>query len=67
LAHKSLHEVMNVISNTKFLFVYGVQYLDSNLIGPHAVKGNLRTPYYRNFLENEFLLHLEDVLHATRR
>jgi hypothetical protein len=58
---------VNVIFNTNFQFVYGVQYLDSNLNGPHAIKGNLRTPYYRNFLENELLLDLEDLLHATQR
>jgi hypothetical protein len=38
--------------------------LDNNLIGAHVIEGSLAS-YYRNFLENELLLHIENVPLAT--
>jgi hypothetical protein len=41
--------------------------LGNNLIGPHVIEGRLTAPFFRNFLENELPLNLEDVPLATRR
>jgi hypothetical protein len=41
--------------------------LGNNLIGPYVIKGSLAALYYKNSLENELLLHLEDVSLATQR
>jgi hypothetical protein len=42
----------------------GCEILGNNLIGPHVIEGSLAS-YYRNFLEYELLLHIENVLPAT--
>ena len=35
-------------------------------IWPHVIKGCLTAPYFRNFLENELLIYLEDMSLATQ-
>jgi hypothetical protein len=32
-----------------------------NLIGPDAIEGRVTSPYYKNFVETELPLHLENM------
>jgi hypothetical protein len=41
--------------------------LGKNLIAPHVKERRLMAPYYKDYLENKLLLHLEDVPLATRK
>jgi hypothetical protein len=64
-AHKNPHEIAECHFQHRFSFNVWCGILGNNLIGPHVIEGCIRAPYQRNFLENELLLHLENVPLAT--
>jgi hypothetical protein len=61
------HDVTERYLQHRFSVIVWYRVWSNNLIGPHVIKICLATTYYRNFLENELPLPLEEVPLAAQR
>jgi hypothetical protein len=63
LEHMKIHmRLEKSIFDTYYELACSVEYL----IGPDAIEGRVTDPYYRNFVETELPLHLENMPLAAR-
>jgi hypothetical protein len=65
-----MHENPHVVAECYFQHHFSVNVmcgvLGKYIIGPNFAKGCLAAAYYKDFLQNDLLLHLKDVPLATR-
>jgi hypothetical protein len=61
LRHTKIHKVEECHFPHRFSVTMFCGVLASNLTGAYVIEGCLTAPYNTNFLENELLLHFEDV------
>jgi hypothetical protein len=64
--HENSHEVAEHYFQYHFSVNVWCGILGNNFVGPHFIEGLLTAVYYRDFLQNNLPLYLEDVLLATR-